>query len=190
MTPSKPWLHLYAPGQPAHIQPQFSHALDLYGAALARAPDLALLRYFDGALRLREVEHIANALAHALHARGFAPGDRLAIYTQNNPAFVIAMVAAWKLGGAAVPVNPMNRQRELRHILQDSGAQALVCLDTLYAVCDRVAVLSQKTVRIADRLDVVARQDDAWIQAYFHGPRGRAARTSHTAPRDPAKECI
>jgi len=61
-------------------------------------------------------------------------------------------------------------------------------LDTLYAVCDRVAVLSQNTVRIADRLDVVARQDDAWIQAYFHGPRGRAARASHIAPRDPAKE--
>jgi len=65
-------------------------------------------------------------------------------------------------------------------------------LDTLYAVCDRVAVLSQKTVRIADRLDVVARQDDAWIQAYFHGPRGRAAadRASQAAPRDPAKECL
>jgi len=56
-------------------------------------------------------------------------------------------------------------------------------LDTLYAVCDRVAVLSQKTVRIADRLDVVTRQDDAWIQAYFHGPRGRAAWASHAAPQ-------
>lgn len=48
-------------------------------------------------------------------------------------------------------------------------------LDTLYAVCDRVAVLSQKKVLVADRLEVVAAADDAWIQAYFHGPRGRAA---------------
>ena len=49
-------------------------------------------------------------------------------------------------------------------------------LDTLYACCDRVAVLSQKRVLVADRLEVVAATDDDWIRDYFHGPRGRAAR--------------
>lgn len=48
-------------------------------------------------------------------------------------------------------------------------------LDTLYAVCDRVAVLSQKRVLTADTLDAVTQTDDEWVQAYFHGPRGRAA---------------
>jgi phospholipid/cholesterol/gamma-HCH transport system ATP-binding protein len=48
-------------------------------------------------------------------------------------------------------------------------------LDTLYTVCDRVAVISQKKVLVAGPLDVVAATDDAWVQAYFHGPRGRAA---------------
>ncbi|KHO64119.1 iron ABC transporter ATP-binding protein [Pseudomonas flexibilis] len=48
-------------------------------------------------------------------------------------------------------------------------------LDTLYAICDRVAVLANRKVLVADRLDVVAATDDPWIQDYFHGPRGRAA---------------
>lgn len=48
-------------------------------------------------------------------------------------------------------------------------------LDTLYTICDRVAVLSQKKVLVVDTLDAVAATDDAWIQEYFHGPRGRAA---------------
>ena len=48
-------------------------------------------------------------------------------------------------------------------------------LDTLYTACDRIAVLSQKKVLVADTLDVVAQTDDQWIQEYFHGPRGRAA---------------
>ncbi len=48
-------------------------------------------------------------------------------------------------------------------------------LDTLYSICDRVAVLSQKKVLVADRLPVVEATDDAWIREYFHGPRGRAA---------------
>ncbi|WP_397476126.1 ABC transporter ATP-binding protein [Pusillimonas sp.] len=48
-------------------------------------------------------------------------------------------------------------------------------LDTLYASCDRVAVLSRKKVLAADTLDRVAAIDDPWIREYFHGPRGRAA---------------
>jgi len=54
-------------------------------------------------------------------------------------------------------------------------------LDTLYTACDRVAVLSQKRVLVNDTLDVVAAVDDAWIQDYFHGPRGRAAATAVAA---------
>ncbi|MCW8808793.1 MAG: ATP-binding cassette domain-containing protein [Rhodanobacter sp.] len=48
-------------------------------------------------------------------------------------------------------------------------------LDTLYTVCSRVAVLSQNKVLVAGPLDEVAATDDAWVHAYFHGPRGRAA---------------
>lgn len=51
-------------------------------------------------------------------------------------------------------------------------------LDTLYAACDRVAVLSQKRVLVADTLEKVAQTDDEWIQDYFNGPRGRAAQRS------------
>jgi phospholipid/cholesterol/gamma-HCH transport system ATP-binding protein len=56
-------------------------------------------------------------------------------------------------------------------------------LDTLYTTCDRVAVLSQKKVLVADRIDVVAATDDPWVQSYFHGPRGRAAQ--HAAQASP-----
>jgi len=48
-------------------------------------------------------------------------------------------------------------------------------LDTLYASCDRVAVLSRKKVLAADALERVEAIDDPWIREYFHGPRGRAA---------------
>lgn len=48
-------------------------------------------------------------------------------------------------------------------------------LDTLYSICDRVAVLAKKRVLVADSLERVAATDDDWIRDYFHGPRGRAA---------------
>ncbi|MFN2334310.1 MAG: ABC transporter ATP-binding protein [Wenzhouxiangellaceae bacterium] len=50
-------------------------------------------------------------------------------------------------------------------------------LDTLYAICDRVAVLAEKKVLVAAPLDEIERQDHPWIREYFHGPRARAART-------------
>ena len=48
-------------------------------------------------------------------------------------------------------------------------------LDTLYTICDRVAVISQKRVLVCDTLDKVERHDDPWVQEYFQGPRGRGA---------------
>jgi phospholipid/cholesterol/gamma-HCH transport system ATP-binding protein len=53
-------------------------------------------------------------------------------------------------------------------------------LDTLYSLCDRVAVLAHKQVLVADRLEVVTATDDAWVAEYFHGPRGRAAAQAAT----------
>ena len=47
-------------------------------------------------------------------------------------------------------------------------------LDSLFAICDRVAVLVDKTLRIGT-LAQHLRDDHPWIHAYFHGPRGRAA---------------
>jgi phospholipid/cholesterol/gamma-HCH transport system ATP-binding protein len=50
-------------------------------------------------------------------------------------------------------------------------------LDSLFAICDRVAVLVDKRVRIGT-LDQLLADDHPWIHAYFHGPRGRAATAS------------
>lgn len=61
-------------------------------------------------------------------------------------------------------------------------------LDTLYTTCDRVAVLARKKVLLADRLEQVAEAPDAWVQDYFHGPRGRAAIASHASRRQTTKE--
>lgn len=48
-------------------------------------------------------------------------------------------------------------------------------LDSLYAICDRVAVLVDKRIAVYDSLDRVAKYDHPWVQEYFGGPRSRAA---------------
>ncbi|MGB3394273.1 MAG: ABC transporter ATP-binding protein [Stenotrophomonas sp.] len=51
-------------------------------------------------------------------------------------------------------------------------------LDTLYAICDRVAVLADHKVIANAPLPEIERLDHPWIREYFHGPRARAARES------------
>jgi phospholipid/cholesterol/gamma-HCH transport system ATP-binding protein len=55
-------------------------------------------------------------------------------------------------------------------------------LDSLFAICDRVAVLVDKKVRVGT-LDQLLQDDHPWIRSYFHGPRGRAAQHAESGHR-------
>jgi phospholipid/cholesterol/gamma-HCH transport system ATP-binding protein len=52
-------------------------------------------------------------------------------------------------------------------------------LDSLFAICDRVAVLVDKQIRVGT-LEQLLKDNHPWIHAYFHGPRGRAAQHSES----------
>ncbi|MFY9934077.1 MAG: long-chain fatty acid--CoA ligase [Streptosporangiaceae bacterium] len=129
---SKPWLARYAAGQPASITVEFDSALDMFKAAVARDPDGDIIRYFDGRISLRELDKLTDAFAAAIVDAGFTPGERVAVYLQNVPQFLIAQIGTWKAGGIAVSINPMNKERELTELLTDSGATVLVALESLY----------------------------------------------------------
>lgn len=58
-------------------------------------------------------------------------------------------------------------------------------LDSLFAICDRVAVLVDRKVRVGT-LEQLLKDDHPWIHSYFHGPRGRAAQ--HLETGDFAKD--
>ncbi|GAA4882343.1 class I adenylate-forming enzyme family protein [Saccharopolyspora cebuensis] len=118
--------------RPADITPEFGSALEMWEAAVAAAPDRTAVHYFDGRLDYAAVDELADAFACALLDGGLTAGDRVALYLQNVPQFVIGLVGTWKAGCIAVPVNPMNRQRELDLVLRDSGARALLCLEGLH----------------------------------------------------------
>src|ERR1700730_11532398 len=111
----------------------YSTGLAIFDAAVERAADRVTICYFDATLTYRDLDVLSDALAARLLDAGFSSGDRLAIYLQNMPHFVIGLLAAWKIGGIAVPVNPMNREREVSQIFADCRARALLCLEDLFA---------------------------------------------------------
>jgi len=67
-------------------------------------------------------------------------GDRVVLYLQNVPQFIIGQLAVWKAGGIVVPLNPMFKEKELDYYFQDSGAKALVALGSTYEAAGRAVV--------------------------------------------------
>jgi long-chain acyl-CoA synthetase len=140
-TPHRRWHELYH-ARPGVIDPPSATALDMFRATAARQRDRALVHYFDRSISASQVDAMSDSLAVALQQRGTEPGDRIAVYLQNIPQVVIAVLAAWKCGAAVVPCNPMWRERELTTILGDSGARVLICQDDLYREVARAALPS------------------------------------------------
>ena len=158
----RPWLAHYTEDQAPDVEVEFADALAMFAATAARSPDAPAVKYFDATLTWREVDEASTAMAAGLVADGFVRGERLAVYLQNVPQFVIAMVATWKAGGIMVSINPMSRERELRYQLTDSGATVLVCLESLYASVAR-QVVGQTDVRLVlttSELEYQTRHDE------------------------------
>ncbi|MFB7285735.1 long-chain-fatty-acid--CoA ligase [Actinacidiphila glaucinigra] len=157
---SKPWLRHFA--EELHTLPDPPVTLlHAFREVVARVPDRTALAYFDGRLGYRELDELSDGLARYLAARGFARGDRLAIVLQNVPQFAVALLGAWKAGGTVVPVNPMYKERELAHVLEDAGVTALVCSDRAWDAHIR-ATAAGSPVRIpltTSELDLQTRDD-------------------------------
>jgi long-chain acyl-CoA synthetase len=128
----KPWLARYASGVPAEIEVEHATGLDMFRATVERQPDSPAIHYFESPLTYRELDEVSDALAVGLAERGVGAGDRVAVYLQNVPQFVIAMLATWKAGAIMVSINPMLKAKEVNTLLSDSGARALVALESLW----------------------------------------------------------
>jgi long-chain acyl-CoA synthetase len=68
----------------------------------------------------------ASRLAQALLERGVIPGDRVLVMMLNSPHVTASFTAVWKIGGVIVPVTPMLGAREVRYLIEDSGAKVII----------------------------------------------------------------
>lgn len=128
----RPWTALYPGGEDIQFDAGVDNMLAAWIRTVSSFPSSPGVYYFDGVLTFSELDAAADSLAVGLTAGGLSEGDRVAIYLQNDPQWLVATIAAWKCGATAVAVNPMLRAQELVHHLVDSSPTLLICLDTLY----------------------------------------------------------
>jgi len=97
-----------------------------------RFPDRPAIIYYGRQISYRQLNGLSKTFAAALHDLGVKKGDRVSINLPNIPQFVIAFYGALRLGAIVVQTNPMYTERELKELLNDSGAETMITLDLLY----------------------------------------------------------
>ncbi len=138
MSKEKPWLKFYEPHVPEYIDyPQTTMPAVLEETA-RKYPDHTATIFKDAKLTFRELNEAVDRFAAALQGLGVKKGDRVAIHLLNTPQFPIAYYAVLRIGGIVVPCNPIYTAREMRHQLQDSGAEIIVTLSLMYPLVKQI----------------------------------------------------
>jgi fatty-acyl-CoA synthase len=124
----------WPPGVPKSLPvPRTSICYNLEVSA-RRYPDKAAIVYYGTPISYAALERDVTALAAYLQQRcGIKRGDRVLLYAQNSPQFIIAYYAILRADGVVVLVNPMNKSGELAHYISDSDARVAITAQELYA---------------------------------------------------------
>jgi len=123
------------------VVPQTSLWFNLEVSA-ARYPDKPAYVFIGQPISFAELKAQAEALAGWLQAHGVAKGDRVAVFMQNCPQFVVAVHAVLRADAVVVPVNPMNKADEFGHYITDPGTKVVL------TTADLVAVVAEADARL------------------------------------------
>jgi long-chain acyl-CoA synthetase len=130
---TQPWLQYYS-DEAKTWSPRFDNMLSAFRAAVSSGH--GGLRYFGNVFTWADIDRASDRLSVWALEQGVKPGDRISIILQNVPSFVIATVAAWKLGATPTPGNPMYRTAELTRIFADSRPSLVICHEDHAPVVD------------------------------------------------------
>lgn len=113
----------WPPALPQHLTLPETNLFHNVEVAAARYPDKPFIVFYDSLITFREFRDEAERIAGFLqHDCGVRAGDRVLLYMQNSPQWIVAFYAILRANAVVVPVNPMNRTEELRHYVRDTGA--------------------------------------------------------------------
>ena len=128
----KPWVKVYG----KYAEPEtnvFEGSLyELFRESVEEHAEKVALTFYGTEFPFPRLEALAEKMAAALAASGVEKGDRVALMLPNCPQYVISFFGVVRLGAIVTQLNPMYVEREIEHIVNDSGAQTIVVYADMY----------------------------------------------------------
>ena len=137
-----------------------------------RYPKKPYLIYYDTSITFPELEDEAERMAGFLEREcGVRKGDRVLLFMQNSPQFVIAYYAIMRANAVVVPINTMNLTNELRQYVADSGAETALVAQELYPQVKPLIGRELKRVIVAAYSDYLKQATELRIPELIAAPR-------------------
>jgi len=126
------WYRRYPAGVPRHVTIPDQLLTEFIGESVRRWPQRTAVIYYGSKWTYSRFWEESERFAAALAREGVGPGDRVALYLPNCPAYPIALFAILRLGATVVQVSPLYLGQDLSRLLKDATPKALVTLEILY----------------------------------------------------------
>ncbi len=153
-------------------------------------PEHPAIFFEDRIVRYGELYRDTEYLAYALTGWGLQTGERVALFLDNCPEFVVAYLGTQLAGGIVVLVNSQYRQVELRHIMTDAGVRLCVTNAAGKEALQRLMISSSKTlVVVNDNKETTSSLESITFTDFVaSGTRAISKRAPFTlpTPSDPA----
>ena len=104
----------------------------------ADVDDKPCVLWGDEQITFRQLNDRANSVANGLKALGIGKGDVVSVYLPNCPDYYYVWFGIIKIGAVFGPINALFKGDEVRHVLSDSGAVAIVISDAMLGTIDAV----------------------------------------------------
>ncbi|MFK3915376.1 AMP-binding protein [Psychrobacter sp. NPDC078501] len=139
MTVDKPWLAQYPENVPKTINPdQYESLIELYEECFNRFRMHPMTICMGVTHTYGDVDNASLAVAAWLQAQGLPKGSVVALMMPNVPQYLPTMIGILRAGYVCTPINPLYTGRELRHQLNDSGAQVIFVVDNFAQALEQV----------------------------------------------------
>jgi len=162
-----------------------------------RHPDRAAYLWYGRAISYGELDRLSDAFAARLAQLGVGRGDRVALFMQNCPQYIVAHFGIQKLGAIVGPCGPLFKAQELQYQLEDLGARVIVCADNLHPVLQQVRERTRvEHVFVTHYADMLPAEPSIAVPQEILGPKQRIPGTTDlmealdTAPPAPAAPAL
>ncbi|MDP1611487.1 MAG: long-chain fatty acid--CoA ligase [Sulfuritalea sp.] len=149
-----------------------------------RYPNKPYLVFYDTQISFAEFKNEAERIAGWLENQGVKKGDRVLLYMQNSPQFVLAYYGILRANAVVVPVNPMNMTTELRHYVSDSGATVAIVAQDIYPQMQPLLGAGLQQILVAAYSDYLKAGTDLKVPDFVKAPRQEISESGVTLWND------
>ena len=159
-------------GQPLNLTVPQTNLFYNVEVSATRFPDKPYILFYDTPITYAEfkdeAERIAGYLEQVCQVK---KGDRVLLYMQNSPQFVLAYYGILRANAVVVPINPMNLTNELRHYLNDTGAKVAIVAQDIFAQMSPLLNEGLDHIVVAAYSDYLKRPTDLKLPEFVSTPR-------------------